>query len=541
MDKHPINILPADLINKIAAGEVIERPASVVKELVENSIDAGATQIIIEIQDAGKKLIRVADNGCGLSEEEIKLALERHSTSKISSLDDLFNIKTLGFRGEALPSIASVSKMSLEINPSGQGLTAEVKTLFYNTPARKKFLKSNATELGHSGEIISKYALAYPGIAFKLISDGKPLIVSPGTGKLFDAILAIYGSELARELVAVDFSFAVGQVFGFASRPTISRVDKNYETFFVNRRYVRNFLLNRALEEAYRSLIPGNRYPVGIIFIDIDPKQVDVNVHPTKREVKFVNNQVVMDAVRQAIAKSLINIKDHQNVGGSSSDDQYSRTPEMTAMDTFFMVGPAAPQEMEMEVSAVQPLIPVYQFKQTYIIATDGEELTLIDQHAAHERILYDQLGRQASAVSRQALLIPETIELSPSEAVIMLNNVDYLRDSGFEIEEFGSNSFLIRSVPAVASKVPAKQLIFDIIADLQVADKSAQLEAKRENVRKLIACHSAIRAGDKLTPQEMGQLIRDLYTTANPLTCPHGRPTMVRITEDELKRKFGR
>ena len=291
MDTARIKILPEDLINKIAAGEVVERPASVVKELVENSIDAGATQISVEIQAAGKKLMRVSDNGSGMTPEEIGLSLERHSTSKLSTLDDLFKIKTLGFRGEALPSIAGVSKMKIEPNPAGAGLTVTVKELFYNTPARKKFLKADSTETGHIGDVIAKYVLANPQIAFRFTSDGKPLISSSGSGRLADAVLSIYGPALVKDLIALEHDFSHGRVRGFISRPTISRLDKNYETFFVNGRYIKNFLLNRALEESYRTLIPAARYPVAILFVEIDPGQVDVNVHPTKREVKFVNNQ----------------------------------------------------------------------------------------------------------------------------------------------------------------------------------------------------------------------------------------------------------
>jgi len=539
MNEPRIKILPEDLINKIAAGEVVERPASVVKELVENSIDAGATQIVVEVQDAGKKLIRVSDNGSGMTEEEIKIALERHSTSKISSTEDLFNIKTLGFRGEALPSIASVSKLRIEPNPSGAGVTVESKDLFCNVPARKKFLKSDTTEVGHIGEFVSKYAMAYPQIAFKLVSDGKTLISSSGNGKLIDAILSIYGAELARELVEIDSQFQPGRIFGFASRPTLSRIDKNYETFYVNGRFVRNFLLNRALEEAYRTLIPGNRYPVGIVFIDIDPRQVDVNVHPTKREVKFLKTHEVMEALTSAVVKGLADFKEYRNIRVSEGEDQkirISEKPEM--MDVFF---PVASQSIELEVTAVQPLIPIYQFKQTYIIATDGEELVLIDQHAAHERILYDRLGHESRVTGRQSLLIPETLDLRPEEAAILRENIVYLKDLGFELEEFGGNSFILRSVPAISSKVLARQLLIDIVSELQASGKSVGLQVKQENIRKLIACHSAVKAGDSLTREEMNQLIKDLYATQNPLTCPHGRPTMVQIGEAELSKRFGR
>jgi DNA mismatch repair protein MutL len=549
-----IVILPEDLINKIAAGEVVERPASVVKELVENSIDAGATQIFVEIADAGKKLIKVSDNGRGMTADEIELSLLRHSTSKISQLDDLFNLSTLGFRGEALPSIASVSKMKLEGNPAGAGLTVTVKELFYNTPARKKFLKSDATETGHIGDIISKYVLANPQIAFRLTSDGKPLISSPGTGKLSDAVLAIYGGALLRDLVEIKHDFGAGKIFGLVSRPTLSRIDKNYETFFVNRRFIKNFLLNRALEEAYRTLIPGNRYPVGIVFIDIDPKRVDVNVHPAKREVKFVNNQEVMEAVREgvrnAIGISLENnqkgigleaglVKSGMGLGGGISD-QLQLTNYHTSIQTQTL---NIINEAEFHVSEIQPLFPIYQFKLTYIIATDGKEIVLIDQHAAHERILYDRLSRESRVASResQTLLMPETIDLGAGEAEFLKDNLDYLNSLGFDLELFGSNSYILRAVPVVSSKVPARQLLLDIIADIEAAGKSPQIEIRRENIRKYVACHSAIKAGDKLTQSEMDRLIKDLYATENPLTCPHGRPTMVRLTEEELQKRFGR
>jgi DNA mismatch repair protein MutL len=539
-----IQVLPEDLINKIAAGEVIERPASVVKELIENSIDAGATRITVEVQSAGRKLIRVSDNGHGMSQEEVKLAVERHSTSKIGQLDDLFNIQTLGFRGEALPSIASISKMELEPNPSGAGITATVKDLFWNTPVRKKFMKSPATEMGHIGSIISKYAMANPQIAFELISDGKPLLASPGSEKLKEAVAAVYGVELAKGLIEISFDFKLGRIFGLISPPNTSRIDKNYENFFVNKRYVKNFLLNRALEEGYRTLIPNNRYPVAIIFIEIDPKQVDVNVHPTKREIKFVKTNEVMAAITECVRSAF---EEKLDIKRSAPDWQEpagkSWQPEMA--DALFPASGQAPtligQEIDLEVSAVQPLIPIYQFKETYIIATDGEELVLIDQHAAHERILYDQLSRRSPVTSRQSLLIPENIELSPKETSALQENIAYLNSLGFDLEEFGINSYILRAVPTVAAKGSGKQLLNDLLAELQNIGKSAQLEIKQENIRKLIACHSAIKAGDKLSAQEMNLLIRDLYATENPLTCPHGRPTMLKITEDELAKRFDR
>lgn len=576
MTEPRIKILPEDLINKIAAGEVVERPASVVKELIENSIDAGATKITVEIQNAGRKLIRVSDNGCGMTKEELSLAIQRHSTAKISKLDDLFNIQTLGFRGEALPSIASVSNLEVRSRVMGEeagmeagmeagsqlkieggkeiktedigcppGTTITIKDLFFNTPARKKFLKSPATEMGHIGNIVSKYTMAFPQIAFELISDGKPLLSSPGSGNLKDAVMAVYGVDLLKQLTETEFNFNHGKVYGLISRPTLSRIDKTYENFYVNGRYVRNFLLNRALEEAYRTLIPNNRYPVAVLFIEIDRKQVDVNVHPTKREVKFVKTQEVMDAVRSAVSKTLQNVQGPTSNVAGARDFGLDKEWKPGMADVLFDVqGPmsnVAIEEVSFEVSAVQPLIPIYQYKDTYIICTDGEDLVLIDQHAAHERILYDQLSHELQVAGHQSLLIPETIELTTKEMVVLQDNIGYLKSLGFDLEEFGNNSFILRSVPAIATKAPPKQLLTDIISEIQNLGKSAQMDIKQENIRKLIACHSAIKAGDKLTAQEMNQLIKDLYTTENPLTCPHGRPTMFRITEEELKKRFGR
>ncbi len=531
-----IQVLPEDLINKIAAGEVVERPASVVKELVENSIDAQATRIKVEVQQAGRKLMRVTDNGHGMTREDAELALVRHSTSKIRELDDLFNIQSLGFRGEALPSIASVSQMNIEPNPSGAGVTVRVKDLFYNTPARKKFMKSPATEIGHISDIVSKYAMANPQIAFELISDGKPLLNTPGSGSLKDALISIYNVDLVREMIEIKADFKFGQVRGLISRPNLSRIDKTYETFFVNKRYVRNFLLNRALEQAYRTLIPNNRFPAAVIFIEIEPKQIDVNVHPTKREIKFSRTQEVMEAIRETVRAALGNpSKESEAMPAWTPPAEKQWQPAMAS--ALFDL----PQEVEFEISSVQPLIPVYQHKNTYIICTDGEDLVLIDQHAAHERIYYDRLSQKEQTIEQQTLLSPETLEFSTKEFPVLQENFNYLKSLGFELEEFGKNSFLLRSVPVLSAKGSAKQTLTDIAAELQTLGKSAQAEIKQENIRKLVACHSAIKAGDKLSVEEMNQLIRDLYATANPLTCPHGRPTMVRFTEAELDKRFGR
>ena len=552
-----IQVLSEDLVNKIAAGEVVERPASVVKELIENSIDAGTTQIVVEIQDAGKKLIRVSDNGSGMSKEEISLSVERHSTSKIRELDDLFNITSLGFRGEALPSIASVSKIKISsspkdgeghilkieggknrsIEPAGlpQGTTVEIKDLFFNTPARKKFMKSPGTESGHIGNIISKYALANPQIVFKFVSDGKPLLSTSGSGKPEDAVIAVYGLELMKALVPLSSGTGAIKLRGFINKPNISRVGRDYINFFLNGRYIYNGLLNRALQDSYRTLIPNNRFPIGIIFIEMDPKKVDVNVHPTKREVKFVNTQQVMDAVRTAVKQALGN----QNIRPAEKAEWSSGMA-----DILFDSPPQAIEmlEMNLEVTAIQPYLPVYQYKNTYIIATDGEDLVLIDQHAAHERILYDRLLQSWEGGSdRQNLLIPENMDIPAADALILETNLDYFKKLGFDLEVFGKTDYLVRAVPAVMGNSFSRQFLMDMIGELKEAGKSASLELKKERLLKYTACKAAIKAGDKLSSQEMSRLIKDLFSTTNPLTCPHGRPTIIKLSERDLQKWFKR
>lgn len=534
----PIQILPEDLVNKIAAGEVVERPASVVKELVENSIDAKASHITIEIEDAGKKLIRVIDDGVGMGEEECRLALKRHSTSKIESIEDLFNIRTLGFRGEALPSIASVSELKISPNPSGKGISVEVKDLFKNVPARLKFLKSKNTENAHISNLISKFILSSPDIAFKLIQDKKEALSSPGSGDLKDALASVYGVDLAKNLLEVKG----GRIFGFISRPDISRISRDHESFFVNGRYVRNILLSKTVENACRTLIPSNRYPLAALFLSIDPKEVDVNVHPTKREVKFLRTNEVLSEVTKAVSSALSDVQGYQGTGyrdiGIPGTSDKNWRPEMLDM-SFPKEALESLQagRIEIEVSEVQPLIPVHQHKGTYIVATDGEDLVLIDQHAAHERILYDRLSSHNSeALKMQSLLIPENLEFTHSEAQALQDKFEYLKGLGFELEDFGKDSFLLRSVPSILTGCAPKEVLLGLLPEL-----SASLEQREERVKKYMACRAAVKAGDKLSFEEMGRLIRDLYRTQNPLTCPHGRPTMIKFSANDIEKLFGR
>ncbi|MBI5701265.1 DNA mismatch repair endonuclease MutL [Candidatus Saganbacteria bacterium] len=542
MDKSKIKILPPDLVNKIAAGEVVERPASVVKELVENSIDAKATHITIEIQDAGKKFICVTDDGIGMAQDEIKLALERHSTSKISSLDDLFNLKSLGFRGEALPSIHSVSNMTIEQNPSGHGLAMKVKDLFHNIPVRLKFLKSNYTELGHIQNLVTRFILSNPEISFKLVVDGKEVLMSAGNGKLFDAIYSVYGLDIAKDLIEVKSD----NVSGYVSKPTISRIDRGYESFFVNNRSINNFLLSRALEDAYRTLIPSNRYPIAVLFINIKPNEVDVNVHPSKREVKFLNNKIVMGQVREAVSAAMGKMRVGEgpeasmDIGLGSLDrieqDQFPMTNNQTGIITL------TPTPLTMEVTGISPLIPLYQLIDTYIIiCTDGVDLVLIDQHAAHERVLFDQLTNRGKASSFQSLLIPETLGFNHLDSIIVEENLETIKEMGFDIEIFGKDSFILRSVPSFISLESPKEIFTDLISEFKDKEYKNQPEKRKERMNKYLACRGAVKAGDKLEIGEIQGLIRDLYLTSNPLTCPHGRPTMVRLTKENFEKMFGR
>ncbi|MCX5750182.1 MAG: DNA mismatch repair endonuclease MutL [Candidatus Saganbacteria bacterium] len=509
-----IKLLPEDLINKIAAGEVVERPASVVKELVENSIDAGATRIQIEIQEGGKKLIRIADNGSGMSKEEVELAIERHSTSKISSLDDLFKIHTLGFRGEALPSIASVSQMEIlsstgddpstklvidggkkrksEETGAPKGTTITIRNLFFNTPARLKFLKATSTEQGHILDIISRFILSYPNIAFKLTSENGELLNSPGSGKLIEAINSIYGLEVSERLLEVSGEKNGIKVTGLISNPTQTRINRTSESFFVNGRYIRNTLLAYALEEQYRTLIPNGRYPVAIINLEIPTDIVDVNVHPNKREVRFSKTQLVLDALKSIVFQSLHGeILKGQVPAGKSEFFQKMELgkewkPEMLPiLEQAF--GQSIPEsiigsELSFEVSAIQPLIPLAQFRETYIITTDGVDLVLIDQHAAHERILYDKLSKADAQTESQEMLIPENLELSVKEAKLLEENLDYLKSFGFELEVFGKNSFLIRAVPSFLVNASAAEVIKDLLNELENETIATELCAQEKD-----------------------------------------------------------
>ena len=559
-----IILLDENTISKIAAGEVIERPASVVKELVENSIDAGAKRIIVEVKDGGKRAIKISDDGCGMNSEDAKLSIERHSTSKIKSADDLFTIKTLGFRGEALASIASISMFELstsegssgiQINVEGgkikketatghpKGTTVLVEELFYNTPARLKFQKAKSTELSHIIDTVTRFILANPGIAFKLKSDGDEILSSLGSGKLVDSIASVYGVDMAKAMLEIKDQGKGVRVKGYITQPVVTKSDRNGESFIVNGRFVRNMLISKALEESYRTLIPNGKYPIVVLFIDIDPSAIDVNVHPTKREIKFAKPDEVMRPVSSAVAAALAEVGaqvEAKTYGGSWSVGQDSWKPEMIKiMEELPMTNNQYPINSQSPITNDQTTA-LMQLNLTYIVSIDGEDLILIDQHAAHERIMYEKIkGKKVSGT--QNLLVPKTLELDPREFAILSANLSEIKELGFDIEVFGKNTLNIRGVPAVITMKNIDEAVSEILSDISESFKIKSIDERRESIWKMMACKAAVKAGDKLSYDEMQVLIKELKATSNPTTCPHGRPTMIRIFKSDLEKMFGR
>ena len=578
-----IKILPDNLINKIAAGEVVERPASVVKELVENAVDAGATEIFVEIEQAGKRLIVVSDNGSGMSREDARTSFERHATSKITSESDLESIRTMGFRGEALSSIASVAQVTMKTAQKGantgtlvqieggavkaiadaaapQGTTIEVNHLFYNTPARLKFLKSAATELSHIIAAVSHQALARPDIRFRLTHNKTMLLDLPVASSIRERAFSIYGNELADSLM----DFAGGRdsvrVYGLTARPNYTRGDRTYQEFYINDRYVKNASLTHALYEAYKDLIMRDRHPVAFVFIDIDPLLVDVNVHPAKAEVRFRNQSQVHDLVRDVIREALGSHgrpaaqpegPDHADrvkevIVEFMASAQAGGGPALRTAPLRFD-GPAlagsftAGSERDLPISAV--IYPLAQVHDSFIVAQSNDGMALIDQHAAHERVLFEKLQDQYAAgqVPQQDLLIPVQVELGRGEQGLLTEYLPELRKLGFLVEEFGGGTFVVKAVPALMTGADGKQLLTDIVDELKVHGKSGRLDALRDEVLSVMACHPAIKVHRRLSMQEMAGLIEDLFSCRMPHSCPHGRPTVVRFSMDEIKKMFKR
>ncbi len=554
----PIKVLTPELISKIAAGEVVERPASVVKELIENSLDAEATEIVVETQGGGVELIRVSDNGAGIPASEVELAFHRHATSKISSLEELEKISSLGFRGEALPSIAAVAEVEIitrtpsetvgsylhlrkgeivrkESQARPSGTTVTVRRLFRYLPARLKFLKSASTENSHIAHLVSQYALAFPEVKFSLILDRRHNLRTFGNGNLRDVVGEIYGSEVAQRMLKVEQKDSLVEIVGLTSPPSLTRSNRSYLSFFVNRRWVHSPLLTRATEEAYHGLLTNGQYPVTVLDISLPPQELDVNIHPAKAQIKFCHEQVVFRNVQKALEEALVvaPVASSKTVAFSLNSDSWQSPRLIKDNEPIFAVS-------QLPILELPVLRVLGQLANTYIIAEGPDGLYLIDQHAAHERILYDRILTQWSQkkVEVQGLLQPATIELSPREEETLKASQERLAEFGFEIELFGNRSCLIRAVPALIANTNVIEIITLLLDSLSSKES---LNPWEEKIAQSLVCHGAIRAGQQLSHEEMRELLKQLEQTKQPRTCPHGRPTMIHLSSHQLEKEFGR
>ncbi len=574
-----IRVLAPEVVARIAAGEVVERPASVVKELVENSLDAGATVIGVECRAGGVGLIQVSDNGAGIPAAEVAVAFERHATSKLASFADLDSIATLGFRGEALPSIAAVAEVDIVTLAAGEadaavaapsaaptylslregqvvsrgsrarsgGTTITVRNLFRNVPARLKFLKSAATESSHIARVVSQYALAYPAVKFTLTADAREVLSTPGTGRLLDAALSVYGLEIAGNLLEIaeskwspDARAGVVGVSGLAGTPAIARANRDYLSFFVNRRWVNSRLLTAAAEEAYHGLLTIGRHPVVILNITVPAAEVDVNIHPAKSEIKFANERAVFAAVQRAVRSVLAasapvpRLEEPGPVFSAPPGIVHRAAP--VPLETLLDTPPAAPATTPL--FALPALRILGQLAASYIIAEGPDGLYLIDQHAAHERVLFEQVmtERSQQRVAVQGLLEPATFTVTPPQAEVMKSLADELAGFGFALEPFGERTYLVRAIPACLGRNDWGAALREL---LDSPPGGALLS--REKIAESVACHAAVRAGQTLSDDEMRGLVRDLEQVGTPHTCPHGRPTMTHLSLSQLARQFAR
>lgn len=578
----PIQLLDNETIGKIAAGEVVERPASVVKELIENAIDALASRIAVSIELGGTRSIEVVDDGIGMHADDLALAVQRHATSKLSAFEDLDDLHTLGFRGEALPSIAAVSSIWMRSRPQdavsaasirgdfglieiarsesgAPGTVVQVRDLFENVPARRKFQRQPSTESGLIVRLVSAYAAAYPRIAFSLTVDERRSFSTTGSGNLLETATSVYGIEVGRaalELIEPEPEARVPgvSVSGWICAPTVSRSHRQQMIFFMNGRQIQSRTLMYALEEAYHTLLMVGRHPVTLVRIEVEPDRVDVNVHPTKAEVKFADERAVARAISRGAHATLTRIPRTEppriRIESSTGDlapYASSRLPTLEHQSFEQRVFSQEPRQQPVETPPVQqpkPALPILrvlgQVAGTYIIAEGPEGLYLIDQHAAHERVVYERfLGQMAATgVERQPMLDPLVFDLSPEESAVIDQSLDELGQLGFELERFGPNSLLIRSVPAVAVGTDVQARLREILTELGEGGAGSSW---LDSVAVSVACHTSIRAGQSLSLPEMRELVEQLERTQQPRACGHGRPTMLRLTQDELERQFGR
>jgi DNA mismatch repair protein MutL len=574
-----IKILSEEVASQIAAGEVVERPASVVKELVENALDAEADQIKIEVKDAGKSLIEVNDNGLGIPANQLSLAVQRHATSKLHEAGDLFRVSTLGFRGEALASIASVSLLQMfsrtkdqeqgaEIRIEGgieksftqkglpPGTTVRVEQLFFNVPARLKFLKTDRTEKRHINQVVTRYALSNPDVRFQLVQDNQLVFQSSGNGDMRELMAVIYGIGLARQMIEVLYEDDQLNIHGFISPPGLTRSNRQEMLFYVNQRPVQDPALSKALTQAYHTLIMKGRFPISILFLDLPPDKVDVNVHPTKSEVRFDDAGNIFRGVGKAVRRALLAhtpVPEVSHLGGVSlwggdpagpSHFQRRIDPAWSA-DSSNQEGSLFETNQESTQVAASLGTPILrligQVAATYLIAEGPDGLYLIDQHAAHERILFEKfLSGSLDQSAVQALLEAEVVDFSPATADLVRENLPFLRRIGFEIEDFGQGSFKVRTVPSLFKGSSPEKLLRGAVEDLEV-DETPLEKNQEEKIIARVCKSAAVKAGQVLAAEEQKQLLLDLEACSSPRTCPHGRPTMIHLSVDLLERKFGR
>jgi DNA mismatch repair protein MutL len=565
-----IEILPETVASAIAAGEVIERPASVIKELVENALDAGATRIEIEIEGAGTARMEVRDNGFGIMADDVLLAVERYATSKLRTSDDLFNIQTLGFRGEALSSIAAVSRLDLVTRSrdetkgtrliveagkvlenksvgASNGTNIIIRDLFFNVPARRKFIKSPRTERQRINKLIQRFALAYPRVAFQLIQEGREAFGSTGNGDQRELLAKVFNLEIARAMIEISTSStAAFTIRGFASPPQINRSNRQGIIFFVNGRWVHDASLSTAVVQAYHTLLMVGRYPITVIFIDLPPDQVDVNVHPAKAEIRFREPQQVFSLVQRAVRASLLGQVTPPQFG--LQEDWRSKSHEQS-LDWQFTEQANNEQRIlpmsgykEGSEHDVPLLRSVGQVSRAYLVAEGPDGIYLIDQHAAHERILFEQYMDELDSdqLESQALLEPLTIEFSPEEAELLREHAQQLQVLGFDLEEFGGRSFRLRTIPSMFTGRDPEEAIRAVVEDFE--EDEAPLASRREALLAARICKRlAIKSGQLLSLEEQRALIRALESCASPRTCPHGRPTMIHLPISTLAHQFGR
>ncbi len=593
-ERMTIQVLPEDVISKIAAGEVVERPASVVKELLENAIDAESDFIDIELKNYGKDLIKVSDNGIGMKKEDALLSIQRHATSKISSADDLFSIATLGFRGEALASIAAVSRtvittrqndsdeaflleveggMKIKEQAAGapKGTAVEVHNIFFNTPARLKFLKQDSAELKAIADIVTRYALLYTNVSFRLSHNGHMLLSTAKADDKMGAIISVYGKDAAKQMMGISFKDAFAEISGYVSKPSLLKSERSYQSFYVNGRYVKDETITQALYDAYHSLLFVNKHPVALLSINLNPSLVDVNVHPSKDRIKFSHPIKVYEAVFNAVRAVL---RDNSLITDFSVKEEnapFSRfgaySPQQSAFSNELLQSEKAPaiqslpslsnflsnemqdtlissneKEEKLALTKLPPMKILGQIAKTYFLAEADDGFILIDQHVVQERAYYEKFMLQMlhGNVAKQSLLKPELVELAPSQVSVIKPNKAVLEQLGFEADEFGLGTYTLRAVPSVFGNVQPTELFTEVLEQISEGKLHA-VDKMKESIITRMACRASIKAGDNCSIPEFIAMLKELDKCILPWTCPHGRPIFIHFSKDEIEKMFRR